>query len=115
MIGLAFGTALVAMSGVQGFVTLAAGFTVIRLLGQGSLFLVSKVSVMHWFQRGRGLVFGVMLAAAGGLMSLAPVLLNLAIEAYSWRTAWIAKFPTNCVTRVTMSGFFAGTIPSQWA
>lgn len=89
MIGLAFGTALVAMSGVQGFVTLAAGFTVIRLLGQGSLFLVSKVSVMHWFQRKRGLVFGVMLAAAGGLMSLAPVLLNLAIEAYSWRTAWI--------------------------
>jgi MFS family permease len=89
MIGLAFGTALVAMSGVQGFVTLAAGFSVIRLLGQGSLFLVSKVSVMHWFQRKRGLVFGVMLTAAGGLMSLAPVLLNLAIEAYSWRTAWI--------------------------
>ncbi len=89
MIGLAFGTALVAMSGVQGFVTLAAGFTVIRLLGQGSLFLVSKVSVMHWFQRKRGLVFGVMLTAASGLMSLAPVLLNLAIEAYSWRTAWI--------------------------
>ena len=89
MIGLAFGTALVAMSGVQGFVTLAAGFTVIRLLGQGSLFLVSTVSVMHWFQRKRGLVFGVMLTAASGLMSLAPVLLNLAIEAYSWRTAWI--------------------------
>ena len=89
MIGLAFGTALVAMSGVQGFVTLAAGFTVIRLLGQGSLFLVRTVSVMHWLQRKRGRVFGVMLAAAGGLMSLAPVLLNLAIEAYSWRTAWI--------------------------
>lgn len=89
MIGLAFGTALAAMSGVQGFVTLAAGFTFIRLLGQGSLFLVSKVSVMHWFQRRRGLVFGVMLTTTSGLMSLAPVLLNLAIEAYSWRTAWI--------------------------
>ncbi len=88
-IGLAFGTGLVAMSGVRGFVTLAAGFTLIRLLGQGSLSLASTVAVTHWFERRRGAVFGVMMTAVSALMSLAPVLLNLAIEAYSWRTAWL--------------------------
>ena len=89
MIGLAFGAGLVAMSGVQGFVTLAVGFTLIRLLGQGSLSLVSTVAVTHWFHCRRGLVFGVMMTAVSTLMSLTPVFLNLAIEAYSWRTAWL--------------------------
>ncbi|NNC93705.1 MAG: MFS transporter [Acidimicrobiia bacterium] len=89
MIGLGFGTGLVVMSGVQGFITLAIGFTLIRWLGQGSLSLVSTVAVTHWFQRRRGFVFGVMMTAVSALMSLSPILLNLAIEAYSWRTAWL--------------------------
>jgi MFS family permease len=89
LIGLGFGTGLVAMSGVGGFVTLALGFTLIRWLGQGSLSLVSTVAVTHWFERRRGAVFGVMMTAVSALMALTPVLLNLAIEAYSWRTAWL--------------------------
>jgi MFS family permease len=89
LIGLGFGAGLVAMSGVQGFVTLMAGFTLIRWLGQGSLSLVSTVAVTHWFERRRGVVFGVMMTSVSALMSLSPVLLNLAIEAYSWRTAWL--------------------------
>ncbi len=89
IVGLAFGGGLVAMAGVQGFVTLAVGFTLIRWLGQGSLSLVSVVAITHWFNRRRGLVFGVAMTAISALMSLAPVLLNLAIEAYSWRTAWL--------------------------
>jgi MFS family permease len=88
-IGAAFGVALVVMSGVRGFVTLAIGFTLIRWLGQGSLSLVSTVAVTHWFERRRGAVFGLMMTVVSALMSLTPVLLNLAIEAYSWRTAWL--------------------------
>ncbi|NNL96655.1 MAG: MFS transporter [Acidimicrobiia bacterium] len=88
-IGLGFGAGLTAMSGVGGFVTLAIGFTLIRWLGQGSLSLVSTVAVTHWFERRRGVVFGVMMTAVSALMALTPVLLNLAIEAYSWRTAWL--------------------------
>jgi MFS family permease len=88
-IGLGFGAGLVAMSGVQGFITLAIGFTLIRWLGQGSLSLVSTVAVTHWFHRRRGFVFGLMMTAVSALMSLSPILLNLAIEAYSWRTAWL--------------------------
>ncbi len=88
-IGAGFGAGLVAMSGVQGFITLAIGFTLIRWLGQGSLSLVSTVAVTHWFQRRRGFVFGVMMTAVSALMALTPVFLNIAIEAYSWRTAWL--------------------------
>jgi MFS family permease len=88
-IGVGFGTGLVVMSGVQGFITLAIGFTLIRWLGQGSLSLVSTVAVTHWFQRRRGFVFGLMMTGVSALMSLTPILLNLAIEAYSWRTAWL--------------------------
>jgi len=88
-IGLAFGVGLVAMSGVRGFVTLAIGFTLIRWLGQGSLGLVSVVSITHWFERRRGAVFGVSFTAVSALMALTPIFLGLAIEAYDWRTAWL--------------------------
>ncbi len=88
-IGAGFAAALVAMSGVANFVTLAAGFTFIRLLGQGSLSLASTVTVTHWFDRRRGFALGLFATISGALMALTPVFLNLVINAYSWRTAWI--------------------------
>ncbi len=88
MIGLAFGGALVAMSGVQGFVTLIIGFIAIRLLGQGSLMLVSTVAVTHWFSRRRGTALGLFSTGVSLLMSLVPVAVSLVIEAYDWRVAW---------------------------
>ncbi|MDH3398639.1 MAG: MFS transporter [Acidimicrobiia bacterium] len=87
-IGLAFGAALIAMSGVQGFATLIIGFVAIRLLGQGSLMLVSTVAVIHWFQRRRGAALGIFTTGVSILMSLIPVGLSLFIEAYDWRLAW---------------------------
>ena len=88
-IGVAFGIGLLVMAGVQGFVTLAIGFTLIRWLGQGSLSLVSRVAVIHWFERRRGLVFGVTTTAVSALMSLTPLILGLAVAAYGLRTAWV--------------------------
>lgn len=88
-IGAAFGIGLVVMAGVQGFVTLAIGFTLTRWLGQGALSLVSSVAIAHWFERRRGLVFGVTAPAASALMSLTPLILGLAIATYGLRTAWL--------------------------
>ena len=51
-IGLAFGAALLFMSGVQGLVTLVLGFTLIRWLGQGSLLLVSTLAITPWLNAG---------------------------------------------------------------
>lgn len=90
-IGFAFGLALVAMAGVQGIVALTVGFFAIRFTGQGSLSLVSTVAVTHWFDRKRGTALGIFSTASAIMMSLVPVGLNLMIEAYSWRVAWIAS------------------------
>lgn len=90
-IGFAFGLGLVAMAGVQGLATLTIGFFAIRLTGQGSLSLVSTVSVTHWFDRRRGTALGIYATASAIMMSLVPVGLNLVIEAYSWRIAWLAS------------------------
>ena len=88
-IGLAFGGALIAMSGVQGLVTLAIGFTLIRWLGQGSLGLVSALAITPWFERRRGMVFGVSFTATAILMAFAPIILGLTIGAFGWREAWV--------------------------
>ncbi len=89
IIGGAFGAALIAMAGVQGFATLVLGFVAIRLLGQGSLSLVSTVAVTHWFTRRRGTALGLFSTGVSILMSLVPVGLSMVIEAYDWRLAWI--------------------------
>jgi MFS family permease len=88
-IGLAFGLGLLVMSGVQGFVTLIVGFTLIRWLGQGSLQLVSTLALTPWFERRRGSVFGITTTATAMIMSLAPILLGAAIGAFDWRVAWV--------------------------
>lgn len=90
-IGIAFAVALVGMAGVNGIVALTIGFFAIRLTGQGSLSLVSTVSVTHWFSRKRGTALGIFSTATGIMMALVPVGLNLVIEAYDWRIAWLAS------------------------
>lgn len=87
-IGAAFGAVLVAMSGVVGLLSLTAGFTGIRLLGQGSLSLASSTSVALWFDRRRGVALGVTTAAGMGVMSLAPLVLAAGIGRFEWRATW---------------------------
>ncbi len=89
LIGLAFGIGLLVMGGVQGFLTLALGFTLIRWLGQGSLQLVSTLSITPWFERRRGFVFGLSTTGTAVLMSFAPILLGVAIGLVDWRLAWV--------------------------
>jgi MFS family permease len=89
VIGIGFGAALMAMAGVAGFVTLAAGFVLIRMFGQGSLTLVSTVAVTLWFDRRRGTMLGIYSTGMGMLMALVPVGSSLVIEAVGWRVAWV--------------------------
>lgn len=91
LIGTAFTAALVFMSGVQGIISLTIGFFAIRMLGQGSLSLVSTVAVSLWFERRRGLALGIAMTVSSGLMALVPVGLSLVIDQFSWRMAWLAS------------------------
>jgi len=105
LVGSAFVVALVAMAGVNSLPWLVIGFTGIRMFGQGSLSMVSSVTVALWFERRRGLAMGIMATVAGALMTLVPVVLNAVIEATSWRTAWLVAAAAVAVTVVPIARF----------
>ncbi|MFT4656602.1 MAG: MFS family permease [Ilumatobacter sp.] len=91
IIGALFALALVNMSLVNGIVWLAVGFAGIRFLGQGSLTLVSTVTVSLAFPRRRGTALGIFATATSGLMALVPVGLSFAIDGFGWRQAWLVS------------------------
>ncbi len=105
VIGLGFGAALMAMSGVTGFVTLTLGFVLIRGLGQGSLTLASTVAVTLWFEKRRGTMLGIYSTGLGMLMSLVPIGLSFVIEGVGWRTAWIVAGVVIWLTVVPIARF----------
>jgi MFS family permease len=91
LIGLLFGLALVNMSFVNGLIWLVIGFGGIRFLGQGSLSLVSTVTVQLRFDRTRGTALGIFTSASAGVMALVPVALAVVISAVGWRNAWLVS------------------------
>jgi MFS family permease len=104
-IGAGFAVALALMSGVGGFVTLAAGFVLIRMFGQGALTLVSTVAVTLWFRSRRGFVLGLLATGTGMLMSLVPIASNAIIEAVGWRGAWLVLAAVIALTVVPIGWF----------
>lgn len=64
------------------------GFFFIRLLGQGSMTLLSNSLVPQWFIKKRGRALSI--AALGGLISSAifPVLNVWLIDSFGWRSSW---------------------------
>jgi MFS family permease len=112
-IGAGFAVALVGMSGVAGFATLAVGFTFIRFLGQGSLGMASTVAVTHWFDRNRGLAIGIYATFTSMLMGLTPVGLNFVIESTTWRYAWIIAGAFIALTVVPIGRFGIISYPAD--
>ena len=89
VIGLLFAGAIANMSLVMGVITLTIGFFGIRFLGQGSLSLVSGLSVSLRFTEGRGTALGLHSTVAAGLLATMPILLSTAISIFGWRGAWL--------------------------
>ncbi|WP_191566434.1 MFS transporter [Metabacillus idriensis] len=73
---------------VMNALMLFIGFFFIRLLGQGSMSLLSNSLVPQWFIQKRGRALS--MAALGGLISSAafPVLNVWLIDSFGWRTSW---------------------------
>ena len=94
MVGLitaVFGLACIYMGFVQGVLMLSLGFFAIRLLGQGSLDLVSSNVINQWWVRRRGTVNGVSGIAMSLLgMGAFPNLVNWLIATFGWRLAYIS-------------------------
>ncbi|MGB6406825.1 MAG: MFS transporter [Planococcus donghaensis] len=74
---------------VTSLVMLFIGFFFIRLLGQGSMALISSSLIPQWFVKKRGRAISI--AAIGGLVSSAafPLLNVWLIETFGWRSSWL--------------------------
>lgn len=105
LVGLAFAAALVVMAGVSSLPWLILGFAGIRMFGQGSLSMVSSVTVALWFERRRGVAMGILATVAGALMTLVPVALNQVIEGYGWRIAWLVAAAAVALVVVPLGWF----------
>lgn len=85
-----FGLACIYMSLVQAGWMLLIGFIAVRMLGQGSLGLVSTYVINQWWMRRRGMMNGI----AGVLMALLgvgmfPNLINWLIPQVGWRMTYV--------------------------
>ena len=84
-----FGLACIFMGLVQGALMLAIGFVSIRMLGQGSLGLVSQNVINQWWQQRRGTVMGLsgVISSLLGLSAF-PALINWLIPQVGWRVSY---------------------------
>ena len=87
---IAFGFVCVYMGFVTSALMVGLGFVGLRMLGQGSLSLVSRYVINQWWVRRRGVVMGIAgvtaaLLGSGGF----PNLINSLIPQFGWRTTYI--------------------------
>ncbi len=89
-VAILFGLACIFTAAANNGLMLLVGFVLIRMLGQGSLSLVSIYVINQWWMRRRGLVMGI----SGVLMSLLgvglfPNLLNWMVPQLGWRSTFV--------------------------
>jgi sugar phosphate permease len=85
-----FGLACIYMSFVSTPLMLAFGFLAIRMLGQGSLGIVSQNMMNRWWVRRRGSILGIsgfILALVG--LGLFPNIVNQLIDQFEWRMTYV--------------------------
>ncbi|MDH3676109.1 MAG: MFS transporter [Anaerolineae bacterium] len=85
-----FGLACIYMGFVLNALMLALGFVAIRMLGQGSLTLVSQNAINQWWVRRRGTMMGIsgMMLSLLGLGTF-PNLINRLIPLYGWQGTYM--------------------------
>lgn len=90
IISILFGLSCIYMGFVQNALMITLGFILVRMLGQGSLGLVSQTVINQWWVRKRGMIMGI----SGLLMALLgiggfPSLVYWLISTFDWRVAYI--------------------------
>lgn len=88
IIGLGFALILLALSFVTDILGLTAGFTGVRMAGQGALSLAATTAVARAIHHRRGLALGLTSAIGSAGISLAPVFLEGVISAVGIHNAW---------------------------
>ncbi len=90
VVALLLGVSCFYMGLVMNAVMLATGFVALRMLGQGSLVLVSNNAINQWWVKRRGTMIGISgifmaLLGLGGF----PILINFLLPDYGWRWTFV--------------------------
>ncbi|MEZ4713349.1 MAG: MFS transporter [Caldilineaceae bacterium] len=115
IISAAFGLACMYMGMVRNAVMLGIGFVAIRMLGQGSLSLVSTNVINQWWVQRRGVVLGIS-GMAGALIGVGafPNLLNWLIPLYGWRTTYMVLGAALVLIMAPVGYFFYQNRPEEF-
>lgn len=110
-----FGLVCIYMGFVQNALMLLLGFTGIRMLGQGSLSLVSTNVINQWWVERRGLIMGVsgLLLALFGT-GLFPNLIQGLIEQVGWRSTYMLLGGSLLLVMVPMAYLFVRHAPEMF-
>ncbi|MEO2014050.1 MAG: MFS transporter [Fuerstiella sp.] len=113
LIAAGLGAGCFQMSRTESLAGLYFGFSFVRTLGQGALFLVSIWLVGEWFERKRGIATAI--AGLGGGLSVmtVPVFNNLLIESYGWQTTWVVLAAAVSATLVVPGFLFIRDRPED--
>ncbi len=115
IISIAFGLACIYMGFVQNGFMLGAGFVAIRMLGQGSLSVVSQNVINQWWVQRRGMIMGISgLAFALLGLGLFPNLINWLIPLYGWRTTYMILGALLLLFMAPLGGFFFRGRPERY-
>lgn len=109
-----FSLVLVALSAIMGPLTLFLSFLMIRLFGQGALFLVSSTAIARWWRFRRGWVMGLALVGFALFRWLYLPWLQTTIEAFGWRTTWIILGVAVGVVMIPLWGLFMRDQPEKY-
>ncbi|NQW19309.1 MAG: MFS transporter [Chloroflexi bacterium] len=92
---------------------LYVGFAIMRTMGQGALSLIPATVVSVWFVRKRPMALAIM-ALGGALASgVFPIYGATLIDAFGWRTAWVAIAITVWVLLIIPAIIFMRTTPES--
>jgi MFS family permease len=110
-----FGLACIFMGLVRGALMLGLGFVSIRMLGQGSLGLVSQNVINQWWQQRRGTMMGLsgVVSSLFGLSAF-PALINWLIPLYGWRVSYGLLGGLLLLVMVPVGFFFFREQPEQY-
>ncbi len=114
IIALLFGLACIYMGFVQNALMLGIGFILIRMLGQGSLSMVSTNLINQWWVRHRGPVLGL----SGTMMALigvggSPNLINWLIPQVGWRSTYLILGALLLLLMVPLAWIFVRNRPED--
>lgn len=92
---------------------LLIGFAVMRTMGQGALSLIPATMVSVWFVRKRAMALALMALGGAAASGIFPIYGTTLIEAYGWRTAWIAIAITAWVLLIIPAIIFVRRSPES--